>query len=66
MARKRPLKERAIDYALLGVSLGVMVFSLFVMAEIIATQFFFVPFVEFFLLFLLGIFGIRLWRKETS
>ncbi|MHA1731407.1 MAG: hypothetical protein ACTSU5_05665 [Promethearchaeota archaeon] len=65
MVRKRPLKERIIDSALLVISIVVIIFALAMMAQITIANFYIVPFLEFFTLFILGIVGFRLWLKET-
>lgn len=70
MARKRNRGEMLFDYALLVISVGVIllssaIFFLIFQEVSVSGRFFGVPFALFVALFLLGLTGIRLWRKET-
>jgi cytochrome c biogenesis protein CcdA len=66
--RPAEVQSKALDYALLIISVFIMglsvVFVYFLLTTL--TQFEIVPFTEFAILFLLGVLGIRTWRKETT
>ncbi|GAB4317876.1 MAG: hypothetical protein Kow0069_20760 [Promethearchaeota archaeon] len=70
MPRARHWKEKVFDDALLVASVLVMVVSVVLSVQLARESSTMerapvVPFVEFFLLFLTGVAGVRLWRREN-
>lgn len=62
------VKTRFLDTLLLVLSISAIIASIVSIYFLVTTlpQFYLVPFGEFSILFILGIFGIRLWQKETA
>lgn len=64
--RKRPLRERLFDGTIYGLSIFAIVFSIAVLAYFYFTlqEFYGYPIILYSLLFIMGIIGLRLYKRH--